>query len=209
MAFTKGRWEAYTAHTDGTQYVTAKESNVISGTATATKTAAGDYGLSVAASETMILAFPLPEIIRFGEPHLEEVTPYEQYNPPTGPPYTIAGPTAQSPVSVLKGVQLTSVDLIYSIAGLALTANTVGVFAKQDLNNAAPSITTLLAQGANGMATGIQADRYVTNVPIPAAAQNFIVTPDTVLTVEWDLDTGATGTAVVYGVVFNYNFNLN
>ena len=106
-------------------------------------------------------------------------------------------------------MQLTSVDLIYSIAGLALTANTVGVFAKQDLNNAAPSITTLLAQGANGMATGIQADRYVTNVPIPAAAQNFIVTPDTVLTVEWDLDTGATGTAVVYGVVFNYNFNLN
>lgn len=207
MPFTKARWEAFSPHTDGTLYVPATAATVISGTVGASKIAAGDYAATLGNSITAVLAFPLPAILRPGEPHLEDTFPYEQYNPPTGPPYTIPGLNAQSPVPVLKGIQLISVDLIYLVGTDALTSNEAGIFVKQDVNGASPNVTTLVALAANGLATAASSDRYVTNIAVPSSERNFIVTPDSVLTVEWDLETPSGGTADVFGVVFNFFFN--
>jgi hypothetical protein len=216
MPFTTGRWEAYTQHTDGTEYVISPIA--VSGTTGLTKVAAGDYAVTLGNSITSVLVYKFPAIIRTGEPHLESTLltsqaltgpQYEEYNPPIGPPFTIPGPVAGQTLPVLKGVRLKSVDLIYLLAGAAATTNTVGIFVKQDANNAAPTITTLLAQAANGLQTATQTARYVTNVPIAVATRGFTVTPDTVITVEWDLTTASGGTAQVFGVVFNYDFNLN
>lgn len=215
MPFTKGRWEAYTQHTDATEYVIVP--TVISGTTGFTKVAAGDYATTLGNSITSVLVYRFPGIIRTGEPHLEDTLltsqaltgpQYEQYNPPLAP-YTIPGPVAGQTLPVLKGVRLKSVDLIYLLAGAAATTNTVGIFVKQDANNAAPVVTTLVAQAANGLATATQTARYVINVPIAVATRGFTVTPDTVITVEWDLTTASGGTAQVFGCVFNYDFNFD
>ncbi len=211
MPFTQGRWEAFSDHTDGTTYVVASTADVVSGAGiTNTRTAAGDYGIAIPVGVASVLAFQMPALFRTGEPHLESTPPYEQYNNPHTAPYTVPGIKANTPLSVVKGVQLTSIDVIYQPAVVALTTATVGIFAKQDKNNAAPVVTTLLAQGANGLSTAVPStNRWVTNVPVPAAAQAYITTPDTVLSVELDITTAATGTATVYGVVFNYHFNFN
>jgi|SRR5579875_135655 hypothetical protein len=223
MAFTRGRFESFLPHTDGTEYMI--NPMVVAGTVTYTKVAAGDYCAALSASDTATLVFKLPGILRPGEPHLEENVPYEEYNQQLGPPYTISGPnpfpTSSSynpvnPVPVLKGINLQSVDLIYLVSGAALSSNSVGIYAKQDANNSAPSITTLVTAGANGLQTAVQTNRYLTRVSIPGqsggvtpSTSGFIVTPDTVVTVEWDLATAAGGTAQVFGVCFNYQFNYD
>lgn len=216
MAFTKGRWEAYTQHTDGTEYAILPL--IASGTVGFAKVAAGDYAATIGSAITAELVYKMPAIIRYGEPHLEDTLlasqattgpSYEQYNPPTGPPYTIPGLSANDPLPVLKGVKLKSIDVIYSVGTDPLTSITVGIYAKQDMNGQAPTITTLLAQAANGLSTAVTAERNVTNVAIPASAQAFIVTEDTVITVEIDITTPTGGSANIFGVVFNYDFNFN
>jgi hypothetical protein len=216
MPFTKGRFESYYPHTDGTVYRMAVTSEFYSGTGTAAKVADGDYAIALGASDTSILVFDLPEILRTGEPHLEDSLAasaaqrpaYEQYN--AGPtPFVIPSTNAQQTVPVVKGIKLTSVNLIYQISGAALTLNEAGVFLKSESNNAAASITTLVPLAANGLQTAIQTDRYVTNIPIPEANQLFPTTQNSLLTVEWDINTAVGGAANVFGVVFNFDFNYD
>ena len=216
MPFTKGRWEAYTQHTDGTEYVIAPL--VITGVTGVSKVAAGDYAVSLGNSITAELVYRLPGTLRLGEPHLEDTQllsqaltgpAYEQYNPPVGPPYTIQGVNAQAPLPVLRGIKLNSIDIVYLVGTADLTALTVGIFAKQDIDGSAPLVTTLLAQAVNGLSLVASADRYVTNVVIPAANREFIVTPDSVVTAEVDIETPAGGTADLFGIVFYYDFNFN
>lgn len=223
MPGTRARFDALMPHTDATEYVLSPL--VVSGTTSVARVAAGDYAISLGNSATVKLAYKFPGIIRLGEPHLESIPPFEQYNTPVGanntfaPPYTVPGPNPAptlstynpvNPVTVYKGVSLQSIDFIYLVGTDALSTNTVGVFAKQDLNAASPVVTTLLAQAANGLPTAAAATRYVQNVAIVQNSQSgFIVTPDTVITVEWDLATDSGGTADIFGVCFNYNFNFD
>lgn len=210
MAFTTGRWEAYTPHTDGTEYVI--QPLIALGTVGFTKVAAGDYAATIGSAVTAVLAYKLPGILRTGEPHLEDTAgaiaypSYEQYNPPVAP-YSIPGTQAGTTLPVLKGIYLQSIDVIYSVTTDALTSISVGVFAKQDTNGASPTVTTLLAQAANGLTTATTTHRNVINVPM--TTQEFIITPDSVITAELDIETASGGSADVFGIVFNFAFNYD
>jgi hypothetical protein len=107
----------------------------------------------------------------------------------------------------LKGISVIQMNIIYAVNTTAITVPTVGLFAAQYFNNAAPTVTNLIAQGTNGLATASQAQPYVIPVPVPVANQGFIITPNTIVGVEFDFTTGASGSVDVIGFSFNCKFN--
>jgi hypothetical protein len=109
---------------------------------------------------------------------------------------------------VKKGAYPTSVDLIYSVAGGALSVATVGLTDTVFANNVAPAVTNRIALGANGMPTANQANPYTFNVPTLLSSQNFATTSKTQTILNVNLTTGA-GTAVFYGAVLHCTFNYN
>jgi hypothetical protein len=110
---------------------------------------------------------------------------------------------------VKKGVYITSVDLIYTVAGLAVTLATVGLTNTVFVNNVAPAVSNTIAVGANGMPTAVQAQPYKFNIPVAAANQVFAVSSGTETILNVNLTTGATGTAVFYGAVLHCTYNFN
>jgi hypothetical protein len=122
------------------------------------------------------------------------------------PPF--AGASQLTPVTVArpKGISFEQLTVIYQVTTTAITVPTVGMFATQYFNNAAPVTTTIIAQATNGLQTATQAQPYVIPVSIPLANQNFIVTPNTVVVVEFDF-TNSTGTVDFLGFVLTAEFN--
>lgn len=106
-----------------------------------------------------------------------------------------------------KGLSIKGIALAYLVTGANFTVPTVGVFATQYQNNIAASVTTLLAQGTNGLQTAAQTNPYVTNVPITLAAQPFIITPSTVVTASIVGNTGSATTFDLLGFDFICDFN--
>jgi hypothetical protein len=108
-----------------------------------------------------------------------------------------------------KGFQITSIDVIYSVAALAAAAATVGVTDTVFVSGVAPVVTNRIALAANGLPTAIggAAGPYVTNVPV--AAPVFPIAADTETIVNVNLTGGATGTVNFYGVVLHVAYNLN
>lgn len=122
------------------------------------------------------------------------------------PPFT--GASQLTPVTAArpKGISFEQLTVIYQVTTTAITVPTVGMFATQYFNNAAPVTTTLIAQATNGLQTATQAQPYVIPVSVPLAASNFIVTPNTVVVVEFDF-TNSTGTVDFLGFVLTCEFN--
>jgi hypothetical protein len=108
-----------------------------------------------------------------------------------------------------KGFQITSIDVIYSVATLAAAAATVGVTDTVFVSGAAPVVTNRIALGANSLPTAIggAAGPYVKNVPVTAPA--FPTTANTETIVNVNLTGGASGTVEFYGVVLYVAYNLN
>ena len=126
------------------------------------------------------------------------------------PPY--AGYSELTPVTSPrpKGINIKGLSVIYAVNTTAITVPTVGLYATSYANNVAASVTTLISQATNGLATAAQTNPYVIPVPVPLASQNFIVTPSTLVTVEFDFTNGTTAAGVdVLGFVLNCNFNYN
>jgi hypothetical protein len=119
-------------------------------------------------------------------------TGLSQLTPPTGRP---------------KGIAITQMNVIYAVNTTAITVPTVGLFATQYTNLVAPTVTNLIAQATNGLATASAAQPYVIPVPVPVANQGFIITPNTIVGVEFDFTTGASGSVDVLGFSFNCKFN--
>jgi hypothetical protein len=74
-------------------------------------------------------------------------------------------------------------------------------------NNTAPVVTNLIALGANGLPTAVQAQPYVTNVAVGTPA--MITSADAEVVLNVNLTTQAGGSAVFYGVVFHCHYNFN
>jgi hypothetical protein len=132
---------------------------------------------------------------------------FTTYTGATGrPPFT--GASELTPVTVPrpKGISFLQLSVIYQVTTTAITVPTVGLFATQYFNNAAPVTTTLIAQATNGLQTATQAQPYVIPVPVPIAAQNFIVTPNTQVSVEFDF-TNSTGTVDILAFILTCKFN--
>lgn len=109
----------------------------------------------------------------------------------------------------LKGFKLNAFDVIYSLGVANATAHTCRVDQTVFVNNVAPATTSVLATGANGLATATQAQPYVTNVVIPAAQQIYRTLNDADLWIE-DVITGAATTTVTFwGFEMYLEFNYN
>lgn len=123
------------------------------------------------------------------------------------PPYT--GVTQFTPpINRPKGIAIKAVSLAYLVTGASFTVPTVGLFSMAYANNIAPALTTLIAQGTNGLQTAAQANPYVTYVPLAVQAQPFIITPNTIVTMEIDGNTGAGTTFDLLGVDFIVDYNF-
>lgn len=109
----------------------------------------------------------------------------------------------------VKGIMIRQIHPVYSIATLALTTNTIGLTKTVFANGVAPVVSNVLANAANGLATAVGAQPYVTPITIPLAGQVFQNSRFAEYLVEWDITTPATSTCNVYGffVDFTYNFN--
>lgn len=122
----------------------------------------------------------------------------------TAPPGNLLPLTAPRP----KGIGIRAMYPVYSVAGAALTTNTIGLTKTVFSPNAAPVVTSLLANAANGLATATNAQPYLTpiNFASPIAYQ---VTKFAEYIIEWDVTTAGGGTANIYGIFLDLLYNYN
>jgi hypothetical protein len=106
-----------------------------------------------------------------------------------------------------KGFRLVSYDVIYLIAGATITTHNTRVDQVQFVNNVAQANTVILAVGANGLATTVQANPYVTT--ITPTFQQYFTLNDGQVWIEIDIVTPGGGTYNFYGldVLVEYNYN--
>jgi hypothetical protein len=109
----------------------------------------------------------------------------------------------------VKGFKLLSFDVMYSITTLALTAHTARVDQTVYVNNVAPATTVVLASGANGLQTAVQANPYVTNIPLAANQQIYRTLTDTALWIEVAANAQATTVYNLIGIECLLEFNFN
>ncbi len=100
-----------------------------------------------------------------------------------------------------KGFELTSFDVIYSIATLAMTAHTVTLDKVAYANNVAVAITSVPLTGA--LATATQANPYTTNIAVTTPA--FNITADSKYVIEVTTNNAATTAYSFYGIVLHFN----
>lgn len=115
---------------------------------------------------------------------------------------TLAGPmTGPTP----KGIQIDSIDVIYSVLTLDAAAAEVTLFGVAFVNGEAPVTTTFLNNA--GLALTAAANPYVVNTPNPTP--EMLVTADNEINCLINFTAGATGTVAFYGVVLHCHFNFN
>jgi hypothetical protein len=130
--------------------------------------------------------------------------------PRTGrPPFTGLSQLTPQTSAPPKGINVQQVAIIYAVNTTAITVPTAGMTATQYVNGVAPTITTLIANATNGLATAAAAQPYVIPIPVPVANQGFIVTPNTVVTVEFDFTTGASGSVDILGFIVTGAYNYD
>lgn len=133
------------------------------------------------------------------------------YGMPVGmPPYTAAQmPTLHGPTNgpLPKGIQVNSMDVVYTVTGAALTLAQCSLTKTKFVNNTAPAVTNLIALAANGMATAVQAQPYVINVAVGTPA--MIIDSVAEIIAHVNLTTQAGGSALFYGVNLHCSYNFN
>ena len=220
MAHTEGRYQQDLGFTDGRVFAPPNDIH-FSGTTVLTRNAAGDWSLNQAVSLTVNYAVNVAELIArrtgFGEDIQEQFggtgipgsAQTQVYRPDVIPAMNTAQQLQPRTALKLKGYKLLSFDVIYQITTAALTTHTVRVDQTVHVNNVANAITSVLASGANGLATAVQANPYVTNVPLAAGQQIYRTGLDQALWIELTVTTPGTGTYKLYGfdLLVEYNFN--
>lgn len=108
-----------------------------------------------------------------------------------------------------KGIKLLSFDAIYSIGVANATSHTARVDQTIFVNNVAAATTSVLASGANGLATATQANPYVTNVPLTNILDGYYITPDMDVWIEEVITGAGTTTLTFWGfdLLIDYNWN--
>lgn len=109
----------------------------------------------------------------------------------------------------IKGIKLLSFDVIYQITTLAATSSTCRVDQTQFQNNIAISTFPVVASGANGLQTAVQANPYVTNVQLNNSQQIYRNLTDGDMWIEVAITGAATTNLTFFGfdMYFEYNFN--
>jgi hypothetical protein len=232
MSRTRGRLDSDLPYVDGHAAFGISDMSTTTSTALAPAYSATlGLGGTVAASTATVVQIPLENLIyRTGlRDDLQEqygggitagvpaaangtaVTPTNPFTTPAGvtgrPPYP--GVTSFVPVaSRPKGISINSLTLVYSITTNAATLNQVQVLSFTYANAAAPIVTTLLANGANGLATAASTAGQTYATTAALTNQNFIVGVNQIPVVQWSITPGAGG-ATLYQVIANVTYNFN
>lgn len=112
--------------------------------------------------------------------------------------------------AVSKGFQVNWVDIIYAVAGAALTAANFGLAAVNYTNTNNANVQNIITYGANGLPTATTPSLqkpYVTRINVASPA--FYTLTDSFINASLLFTTGAGGSAYFYGCVFGVSFNLN
>jgi len=126
------------------------------------------------------------------------------------PPLTGANlPTVKGPVTgaTSKGLQLNSIDVIYSNTVANLGVATIGVQKTKFADTTAPVVADILALAANGLPVAFQATPHVKNVAIASPA--MLTDTQSEVTVNVNLTAGAGSTVKFYGVNLHLSYNFN
>lgn len=232
MPHTQSRYQQDLGFTDGRIFVGPGDVALISGTAPLTKNAFGDYSFNLGNSATCVFAFNLAQAIlrrvgfgedlqeQFGGGGIPASAQPQAYRPDQIPSMSTGQQITPRTALKTKGFRLLSLDFVYLIAGATITTNQFGLATTKFANNVANSITSIVAIAANGLATATQANPYVTTYTLSAAnqqaisnvtggIQGYLLLADNNLWIEWDMTTGASGTARCYGVDVSFEYNFN
>lgn len=116
---------------------------------------------------------------------------------------TLLGP-ATEPLS--KGMQINSVDVIYSVLTVNAALATIGLTKTKFSNLVAPVVTNLIALGANGLPVAFNAaGPNVKTVTVLNPSMLTDLDSETILNI--NLTAGAGGTVVFYGAELGVSFN--
>jgi hypothetical protein len=117
---------------------------------------------------------------------------------------TLIGPQAGA---IPKGIQINSMDVIYSVNALNITAGKLMLNLVTYIDNtASPSVISLIPS-TNNLTLTARANLYRTNIPV--ASPVFAINSGQSASLEVDVTTVAGGTFTFYGCVAKCSFNFN
>ena len=169
-------------NTTANLFVPADPSTVLSGTTTMANSTPGNYGVAIAASQTVKMQLPL---LNVGVEKTEKLPPYEQYNLPK-----------------LKSLNQAAFTLYYQVAGAALTSMTLGIYATAwaasapsgVATNVAGLVTTVVAQAQGPLQLAI--GNYAIAISLKGLS---VPVPMDLLVAELDIVTPVNSSAVISG----------
>lgn len=106
-----------------------------------------------------------------------------------------------------KGMEITSIDVIYTVGAVNASYATVGLTDTNFVEGVAPNVVNRITLGSNSLPVAFATNPHVKNVAVGTPA--FPVTTDTETIVNVNLTAGSGGTITFYGVVLHCNYNLN
>lgn len=223
MPHTQSRYQQDLGFTDGKIRGTAGDLVFTGATLAVSRVAAGQWGIALGTPAAQANTFALNvtnQILRrtgfgedlqenFGGTGIPASAQPQFYRPDVLGAMNTAQQIQPRTALKVKGFKLLSFDVIYQITVAAATTSTCRVDQAVYANNAAPVITAVLASGANGLQTAVQANPYVTNVPLAAAQQVYRTLADSDLWIEVVITGAATTALTFYGIdaYVEYNFN--
>lgn len=231
MSQTDGQWIQDTPFTDMEIFVGATEFKDLAAVATFASagagllslnlatTAAGNFFANITAALKRTGVYATPSLMQqqYGTaasvPGPSTVANTSGPEAVTGfPPFTAANlPTLKGPYNgpVAKGVQINSIDLLYTVSTVNASLAQVGLTATNfiDNNAATPTVTNIITLGANGLATAFRTNYYRTNVAVASPAMQVLA--DSEFIVNFKLTAGSGGTALFYGCVLKCSYNYN
>lgn len=221
MPHTQSRYQQDLGFTDGYFFIPATDFFSTGGASTLTKNAVGDISLNVGAAVAAVFDVHVNDgqITRtgFGEDLQEQFggtgipasAQQQVYRPDVSAGMSTAQELQPRTALKVKGFKPLSLKIVYLITGAALTLHTVRVDKTIFANNVANAITSVIANGANGLATATQANPYVTTVAFPANQQVYLTSDLTQLWIEIAATTQAGGAYRLYGVELAVEYNYN
>lgn len=221
MPHTQSRYQQDLGFTDGYVFIPAPDYISTGAAATLTKNAVGDISWNVAASLAAVFDVHVSDgqVTRtgFGEDLQEQFggtgipgsAQPQVYRPDVIPGMSTAQQIQPRTALKTKGFKPLSLKVIYLITGAALTLHTIRVDKTVYANNVANAITPVIANGANGLATAVQANPYVTTIAFPANQQVYQISDLSQLWIEIAATTQVAGAYRLYGTEMTIEFNFN
>jgi hypothetical protein len=203
-----------------------------SGAGTRTRQGAGLVAVTQAAATNAIYEIPLADLIfrygmqddsqmAFGRPNgtsganalalgigVVDQTPYSRAARPPIPSAQVFG-SGGTALSIAKGISLTGITVCYQVLGAAATAITLGITKTLFTPPlVAPVVTTILANGANGLSTAITAAGVVNSTYIPINS-GMLTSRLAQYLLELDATTAIGGTINFFGMFLDVAYNYN